>query len=1139
MKLKNCYSLLLLLCLSLPLIGAQRAPVDQEDLISQIENSLREGKKRSLRDLGSLLDRTDAKSKALTILRRYTMFTSTEIELTESLSKSDFLTFYYDNEEQINYSELTGNFYLSPLEDRKVKTTVENVTVETADQLLNLLRRTQDNIAQDIERKREANLIEQINYLKKINIYEAQQYVIELASQLRALPDNQRWSEKLYQALSKALVHSPDIRSVESILGLLTENRIAPRVALKDLAMLSNIALPANSEKRNILKQYKFYIDSLGTFENMRMFGYERTFNFRPSFFDNIADYYGQIICYADKREWLIHNAVDDLIKTTHPRAIFYMAALGFKNEYHNPELSFNFKKAAQNIQQLTHIKLGVENQVGKMVYPNQEETDRQTNLNYLTYWATKYDDYEWDASRDKFVNKHQALEKTQHYERLFRRLNSRNDSVAMASFKQLTEGDPGEIVALANKYRQMFRTYNQTLPPFKYKYLEQLSELTEFCRRYEINYEPDQKLNKLLSTLSQSENQSERYNIENKIIENLSVSDLTPLEYWACVHEQNEDNNFSVGRILDIFYSEHWDEIMNDDLQLRLYLKKAELFKSIGVIGVCNAYLNKFELNKKEVTDRLVEIQKEETDDQILNQIAQLSQFNESEDSNDFTTFMTDPMYFDKRDIKVLPAPSLENLQEVITLISGEEDNAIIGKFFFYLRLHPNIESTPFLMELAANDRVIAKKRGKVVTLGDQVTPVLESIFNYNYPVTAKDKIFDIRPWLKRWQDDGDNYLQWPKRFFEEKMKFLDEEEELTIEDINLITESPNYDSTYKEICLIALKKVKPVKSIRSLSISPKLSVTTDLHYFETFEFSYKQLDDIPKLFVLDDPAKMLNFLIQRAENYDIEKKGSFYNKMFRHGWFSTYLNSGNADLIKVAYIQQLLETYLDESEYMSEYEEQITTLHIAQLQNIGKPLEVRLLAPFDLNADVAAKAKIQETIISTISYDEIGTIAKYFTDLSATLGPEPWKFLQRDFGIPVMDLSDQEAYISFRRNLNNMTEYELYFHYLKEFGVNFLNKKGEPDYDKIANILRFDSVTPFVGGGGGKRDFHTYGIIKLLELKFETRLNFHEKLNENQSFYTFTTAKRSKAWLQYLLEKKLIKTPKDQAPSFNRLLE
>jgi len=908
MKLIKSYYILFFLCLSF-FLRAQRAPVVAGDLISQLEFSVRSGQKKSLRDLGSLLDKKEESKQALDILQRYTMFTTEEIDLSKSPSKSEFLKFYYDNETDFQFSELTGNFYLSPLEERKIKTKIESVDILNADKALSLFHKAEESIIEAIQKRMEGKLRKQINFLGKLDLPEAKLFLLDLSDQLRETPDKP-WSPAVYQSLSSALVYTSDIRSLESILGLLLENRIETKTALSHLAMVSNISLPEATKKRAAIQQYQYIIDSLGTLDNIRMYGYEKLFDFRPAFFENIADYFGRVLCFANGREWLVHNAINDLIKTTHPRALFYMAAVGFKNEYHYPDISYQFSPAVSGIQKLT----------------------------------------------------------------LFRRLNSRNDSVAMASFKQLTEGDPAEIIALANKYRQMFRSYNQTLPPFKYKYLEQLAELTLFCRRYEISYEPNKKLSGLLRELSLASDQPERYSLENKIIKHLSKDDITPLEYWACVHQENKENNFSVGRILDIYYSKHWDEILKDNLQLRLFLKKADLFKNIGVIGVCNTYLNKFDLNQTGLEERLKLIQKEETDEQILNQIAQLAAFNESEEANAFSDFIADPLYFDKRDIKILPPPTLDELKQVIQMIQEETENGIIGKLYFYLRLHPTIESVPQLMELAANDRIIAQKRGKTVTLGDQVTPILESIFNYNYPMTATDKIFDIRPWLEKWGADQANYLKWPKRFFEEKMTFLEEQEELGIDDINLITESQNYDNSYKEFILKSLQKVKPTKDIRSLSIEPKLSIATDLQYFEAFEFSYKELDDIPKLFELNEPATLLKFLIQRADLYDMEKKGSFYNNMFRHAWFSTYLNSGDADLVTVAYIQQTLETYLDESEYMSEYEEQITTLHVAQLQNIGKPLEERLLAPFDLNADIAAKAKIQETIISTVSYADKG---------------------------------------------------------------------------------------------------------------------------------------------------------------------
>ena len=1137
MKPVDFYYIISFICLFFYANG-QQAPTIGSELLQQLEASVRAGKKKSLRDLGSLLDQPLVNTQARDILKRYTMFSEEEIDWSKEPSKAEFLQFYYNQENQFQFSDLTGNFFLSSLETRKIKSEVKPLDIPDREQLMSSFHQIETTTKQAINNRNTDVLIEQIELLRLMALPNAKQYILDLSDLIRQ-PKSQKWPASVYQALNKALVSCDDLRSLESVLALLTENHIETSEALHSLSMISNISLPVQSPKRVVLKQYKQYIDSLGTLHDIRMFGYEKLFSFQPSFFNNIVDYYGRVLCFANERQWLVHNAIKDLMRTTHPRALFYLVAVGFKNQYHYPTAPFLMEEAIKLIQLNTHINIGVEDHQRKIQFLGQTNTDRHTQLNYLAYWAINYDDYEWDASRDKFVNKHQALEKTQHYERLFRRLNSRNDSVAISSFKQLTEGDPTEIVSLADKYRQMFRSYNQTLPPFKYKYLEQLAQLTQFCRRYNISYEPKQKLSRLLEDLRASSDRSERYQIENEIIRSLTINDITPLEYWSCLHQENKKNNFSIGRILDIFYSKHWLEIIADDLQLRLYLKKADLLKNIGVIGVCNAYLNKFDLDNITIKERLQQVSSEETDQQIINQIAQLVQFSETDEITAVADFLSSPLYFDKRDINILPAPSTEELAQITKLIKEEEDYNVIKQLFFYLRLHPNLESVPYLFDIASDDRVLVKRRGIELTVADNVTPILESVFNYNFPKTEENKIFDIRPWNTLWDKDKANYTHWPKKFFEETMTILEEQAQLSIDDINLITESPNYDSTYKHFCLKALQKVQPLKDVRSLNIEPKLSAITDLAYFENFGFSYKELDDIPKLFDGGHPELLLNYLVSKAQLFDDDQKGSFYNNMFRHTWFSVYINSGSADLVVIAYIQQVLEKYLNESDYLSEYEEQVTTLHIAQLQNIGKPLEERLLASFDLNADVTAKAKIQETIISTISYADIEIIAKHFEILTTTLGPEPWAFLSLDFGLPVFDLHDKQSYIAFRRNLLDMTEYELYFYYLQQFGVDFLNKKGELDYEKIANILRFDSVTPFVGGGGGKRDYHTYGVIKLLELNFGTRLGYHEKLNENQSFYTFSTAKRSKAWIDFLSEKNLIIPLTDEAPSFNRLIE
>ncbi len=108
---------------------------------------------------------------------------------------------------------------------------------------------------QAIQNRTEGKLIKKINFLKKLDLPEAKSFLLDLSDQLRA-PSDKPWSAATYQSLSEALVYVSDIRSLESILGLLTENKIETKTALSQLAMISNISLPKETRKRAALQQY-------------------------------------------------------------------------------------------------------------------------------------------------------------------------------------------------------------------------------------------------------------------------------------------------------------------------------------------------------------------------------------------------------------------------------------------------------------------------------------------------------------------------------------------------------------------------------------------------------------------------------------------------------------------------------------------------------------------------------------------------------------------------------------------------------------------------------------------------------------------------------------------------------------------
>lgn len=97
-------------------------------------------------------------------------------------------------------------------------------------------------------------------------------------------------------------------------------------------------------------------------------------------------------------------------------------------------------------------------------------------------------------------------------------------------------------------------------------------------------------------------------------------------------------------------------------------------------------------------------------------------------------------------------------------------------------------------------------------------------------------------------------------------------------------------------------------------------------------------------------------------------------------------------------------------------------------------------------------------------------------------------------------------------------------------------MKENDELDFNKIYNILKYEIVAPFTGGGS-QRDYFTFGIIKILELNFNNHLGFHEKLNENQMFYTFSATKRAVRWMQLLEERRLVKPDPSVPGSFNRL--
>ncbi|MCP3929499.1 MAG: hypothetical protein GY705_10400 [Bacteroidetes bacterium] len=1088
--------------------GQELTSLPDLSLLNSLEKQIQRGEKQALRDMGSLLNREDVRGNIYEILKKYTLFLPEEYDLPAKPDRQQFLQFYYDQEPNISFSPLLQTFYITPIEVRTVDYKIIPVEEAPPKDETRELRRLINLLENNLHTKDTTQLHEHIIGIVNLQNEEGYEYLLETLEShpFKALPKEFRIM--VCEKIIEALIRFSDIRVIEAILTAQETGNLSLKKASTFLSLILNVPLLATD---NLANSVQTYLDSFPAIDLLHEFGYEQTLGVKPEYFQESVDYFGKILSYSDQFPWMIQNAITEIIDTHHPRSLFYLAALPFHfRNVNKPPFSLN--EIVRRMEQLTEVNIGVHDKNGIIVYSEEVLNDPISTFNYLLYWAANYEDYEWNDLRGKFINNKEVVFRKDNYERLFRLLNSENVSIAWQSYLALSEGDPLEVLALSGKYKELLRNYHPALPSFKLQYLEQLVQLTDFCRRNDTRYKAGDKMQKLLNDLQQTNTQKERYHIENQIIEQLTIENVTSLEYWACLNEKSIEDMFSIGRVLDQFYSQQWQQLIRNEDHLRLYLKKASLFKKIGSIGIVNAYLKKIDPPSPATLKMLENLQKIELDRDILELLNHLLHKKE----NRLEVFLTQPLIFSDREIRELQNPDPEYLEMMFRYISKNHNTATSSLFHTYLQSHPLPEMIPYCMDWLK--KKVAEK---------QAISILNTLYAQNY---------DSEEWLRHWKAKGESQEQLGMYFFQKKMDWVQNQETFRIKDLNELTTSPYYSSVHENFCLEALKKVKPQRDIRRLKTTPKLNPEKGLPFFESFEFGYKELDDIPKLFEVDDPEKMLTFLELKSQDYTIEESAYLYNKLFRYKWFLEYVINGKIHTDLANKIAETLSAYLQKSTFITEFEEQATQLNIFQLINSQKTLSERLEASMQFEDDPGTLKQIHQSIFSRISYSDIPVVLEQYDLLSPEIRDV---FMSENFGLPVFDLSNSMYRQELLKNQRELSEKEFYLLCLRQFGVDFTKVSGAIDYNKIYSILEFEIITPFCGKGGSKRDYFVYGIIKILEKEFSTTLGFHEKLNENQTFYSYSAAKRAAAWMNYLEKNQLLQQPVLEVHSFNRRLE
>ncbi|MBY0486549.1 MAG: hypothetical protein K2P85_05090, partial [Flavobacteriaceae bacterium] len=303
---------------------------------------------------------------------------------------------------------------------------------------------------------------------------------------------------------------------------------------------------------------------------------------------------------------WVKSNKINLLIKEKNPKALLLISSELYKIRYRFDKSFYGQLEFIDLIRLLTGTEIATENEKNQLTWFIEEEFYPNAYLNLLIYFSNNYSNYKWNDEKSIFENQNFSINQLTREELLFQQLTNKNDSIAKDAFKQLTKCKIEKVIKIADQYEKSDIKTNYVLPTFPYRFLKQLVLLTDYCNQNNIDYEGSDELNANIKLLESKLSFLERRKLENKLIENLTLEQITAFEYQSLLNEKSWELTYSAGRILDVFYSKNWNKLLNNESHLKLYIKKSLLFDRLGIIGVCNKYSKKFQNSNALAIDKL-----------------------------------------------------------------------------------------------------------------------------------------------------------------------------------------------------------------------------------------------------------------------------------------------------------------------------------------------------------------------------------------------------------------------------------------------------------------------------------------------------------------------------------------------------
>jgi hypothetical protein len=251
-------------------------------------------------------------------------------------------------------------------------------------------------------------------------------------------------------------------------------------------------------------------------------------------------------LLYSD---WVKENRIDSIVNQRKPISLLLIASELFKIRSRFNRYYFYEEEFTNLLQYLTGTEIGVENEKKEISWHIDKDFHPESKLNLLIYFSNYYSQYKWDEKKSVFLNPNQEIKAIVKEELLFQLLSNKNDSIAIDAFTQLTVCNPIKVTQLADEYQSANIDKSYAIPIFPYKFLRQLVLLTNYCKANDIDFVGTKDLQSNISLLQSQLPFADRRKLEDKLINSLTLDDITAFEYWALIYEQSWGLTYSAGK--------------------------------------------------------------------------------------------------------------------------------------------------------------------------------------------------------------------------------------------------------------------------------------------------------------------------------------------------------------------------------------------------------------------------------------------------------------------------------------------------------------------------------------------------------------------------------------------------------------